>query len=120
MNTSNQCAAKGCPNTRDGGAFVGDFCLPCDLTLRSGKHIKSVPAAWPMHPDDEVTGEVHGYMCKVDFECELGGAAGGNKVYADIEDCRKYRKCTPQCGIVKVAVRCIEVVQPEDYGDLDL
>jgi hypothetical protein len=31
------CAAKDCVNKRNEGAFVGDFCLPCDRALRSGK-----------------------------------------------------------------------------------
>jgi len=71
----------------------------------------------PMFPDDKQTGEMHGYMCKVDFECELGFAEGGNTVYPSVENLKERRKCTPQCGIVKVAVRCLEVVQAEKYTD---
>lgn len=67
-----------------------------------------------MSPDDEATGEVHGYMCLVDFECELGAARGGNTVYPSIEDCRRHRKCVASCGIVKVAIRALEIVQPEN------
>ena len=63
-----------------------------------------------MFPDGP-DGEVHGYMCLVDFECELGSASGGNTVYPSIEDCQKRRKCVLGCGIVKVAVRALEIVQ---------
>lgn len=34
---SPKCAAKDCVNRRGEGSFVGDFCLPCDRALRSGK-----------------------------------------------------------------------------------
>ena len=57
-------------------------------------------------------------MCKVDFECELGAAMGGNLVFPSIEDCRKHRKCVDQCGIVKVRVSGVEVVQEENYDDV--
>lgn len=70
----------------------------------------------PMFPD-EGDDTVYGYMCKVDFECELGGAEGGNRIFADPEDCRRCRPCVSQCGMVKVAIRAIEIVQPENYGE---
>ena len=60
---------------------------------------------------EDTPGEVHGYMCLVDFECELGSAEGGNRIYPSIEDCRERRKCVSSCGIVKVAVRALEIVQ---------
>lgn len=34
--TTNQCAAHGCQNKRGEGAFIGDFCAPCDSALRYG------------------------------------------------------------------------------------
>lgn len=62
----------------------------------------------PMNGDE--SGAVIGYMCRIDFECELGVALGGNTIYPDIEDCREKRKCTDICGIVEVEVRCRRIV----------
>lgn len=59
-----------------------------------------------------------GYMCKVDFECELGEYHGGNLVYPSIEDIKHHRKCTEQCGIVEVEVVLKRVVQESDYSSL--
>lgn len=56
-------------------------------------------------------GAVVGYMCLVDFECELGAAADGNHIYPSIESCREHRKCTDRCGIVEVEVRARKIVQ---------
>ena len=67
----------------------------------------------------EEDGSVIGYMCKVDYECELGAAAGGNVVYPIVEDLKERRRCVDECGIVKVAVSLVEVVQEENYGDYD-
>ena len=54
---------------------------------------------------------VLGYMCLIDFECELGGAADGNHIYPSVEECREGRKCTEQCGIVEVKVEATRIVQ---------
>lgn len=54
---------------------------------------------------------VIGYMCLTDFECELGGAIGGNTVYPSAEDLRKRRGCVAECGIVEVEVRARRIVQ---------
>ena len=62
---------------------------------------------------------VTGYMCLTDFECELGMACGGNTVYPSENNLRKYRKCVPQCGIAKVKVVGIDVLQEPDYGDVE-
>lgn len=58
---------------------------------------------------------VIGYMDLVDFECELGCAMGGNKVYPSITDLKESKKCVEGCGIVKVKVEFIEIV---DEGTL--
>lgn len=52
-----------------------------------------------------------GYMCKTDFEYELGFAAGGTTVYSSIEDLRVNRKCVDSCGIVEVEVILRSVIQ---------
>ncbi len=56
-----------------------------------------------------------GYMDKVDFEHELGEALGGNKVYSSLEDLRRQKPCTDSCGIVRVEVRAVEVVQETNF-----
>ena len=60
-----------------------------------------------------------GYMCKVDFECELGMADGGNRVFPSVENLKKHRKCYDQCGIVEVEVSFKSVVEPSNFwGDV--
>jgi hypothetical protein len=70
----------------------------------------------PMNRDNDEDPFVIGYMCLVDFECELGMASDGNTIYPSIEACKKYRPCTHSCGIVEVAVLFRKIVQePDDY-----
>lgn len=45
-----------------------------------------------------------GYMCLIDYECELGYAKGGNKIYPSIEDLKECHDCWDECGIVEVKV----------------
>jgi len=45
-----------------------------------------------------------GYMCKTDYEHELGSAVGGVIVYSSIEDLKEHKKCWQDCGIVEVLV----------------
>lgn len=59
---------------------------------------------------------IYGYMCKVDFECELGCALGGNTIYPSIKNLRERRGCVDQCGIVKVAVVAVDIVQETNYN----
>ncbi len=66
-----------------------------------------------MYAEDD--GAVIGYMCLVDWECELGAALGGNTIYPDEEDCAASRKCVASCGMVEVEVRFRRIVlQPTD------
>lgn len=58
---------------------------------------------------------VLGYMCGVDWQHEIGMAAGGNSVYASPEDCAKNEKCTDACGLVEVKVRFSRWVKPQDF-----
>ena len=53
-----------------------------------------------------------GYMCKVDFEWEVGEALGGTRIYPSLEDLKENCKCVKECGIVKVRVELLEVVEP--------
>lgn len=65
-----------------------------------------------MWNEDETTG----YMCLVDYECELGAAQGGNVVYPSMDDCLKSRKCAKSCGIVEVKVTATKVVKEPEEG----
>ena len=68
----------------------------------------------------EEDGGITGYMCKTDFDFELGMAADGNRVFPSVTALRESRSCVDQCGIVEVKVFCTRVVQEENYwGDED-
>ena len=56
-------------------------------------------------------GEVHGYMCRIDWEYELGAASDGDRVYPSLKALQHHRKCVSECGIVEVAVRLVRVVE---------
>ena len=62
----------------------------------------------------EQDGSVRGFMCRVDWECEIGGAMGGNKVYPSVEDLKRNRECVAWCGIVEVRVSLVRVVEEGD------
>ena len=55
-----------------------------------------------------------GYMCMIDFEDELGRAAGGNRVYSSVEDLKKNHDCWESCGIVKVRVEYVSTIVEQD------
>jgi hypothetical protein len=68
------------------------------------------------HNNNVDPGEVRtGYMCLVDFDCELGeqGPDNGPKVYPSLETLRETRTCIPLCGWAKVAVIKLE----QEAGD---
>jgi len=47
---------------------------------------------------------VPGWMCKTDFDCELGQASGGATVHPSLEDLKDRRKCVYHCGTQQVRV----------------
>ena len=59
-----------------------------------------------MKTEDEIY-----YMCKTDFEYELGYAAGGNSVYSSLEDLKECRPCVDFCGIVAVKIEYVCTVE---------
>lgn len=67
-----------------------------------------------MASTDDDAHVVIGYMCRIDWECELGSAGGGIKVYSSVEDLCENRKCVTGCGIVEVEVRIRRVVSEGD------
>lgn len=52
----------------------------------------------------EKDGSVIGYMCAIDWSCELGAAMGGNTVYPSVDDLKRNHECWEDCGIVEVKV----------------
>jgi hypothetical protein len=66
-----------------------------------------------MKNDDRV---VTGFMCKVDWDHELGAALGGNTVFASEADLIANKKCTDECGIVEVEVRLKRVIRESDFS----
>jgi hypothetical protein len=46
----------------------------------------------------------YGYMCKTDFDFEVGEASNGVSVYKSKEDCLANLPCVTECGIVKVKI----------------
>lgn len=58
-----------------------------------------------------------GYMCRTDYEYELGSAGGGIEVYASVNDLKKHRKCWSDCGIVEVEVTLKKEVENDKTSD---
>lgn len=48
-----------------------------------------------------------GFMCKTDFEMELGKTNGGVIIYPTEKDCKNRRDCIDQCGMVEVEIRVV-------------
>jgi len=62
---------------------------------------------------------VTGFMDGIDFECELGHAKDGNKVYPSIEALEKgVDHSLVECGIVEVEVRFVRWIRKPDYSEL--
>jgi len=60
------------------------------------------------------------YMCRTDYDHELGAAMGGNVVYPSVEDLKLHRGCITECGIVAVRVEFVRVVEEGClHGDCD-
>jgi hypothetical protein len=72
----------------------------------------------PDHPlwGDE-KGNVIGYMDKVDWDYEIGGAAGGNKIFPSIDDLKHCKPCVDSCGIVEVEVRLRRIIKESDFSE---
>lgn len=57
---------------------------------------------------------VIGYMCGIDFTCELGGASGGSRVYPGAREAL----CQAGCGVVEVEVIGRRYIV-EDYYEIE-
>ncbi len=56
-----------------------------------------------------------GYMCKIDFDHELGTCSKPSKVFSDIESLIEEHDCANECGIVEVEVCLIKVVKESTF-----
>jgi hypothetical protein len=56
------------------------------------------------------------FMCTVDFEDELGNAAGGNTVFPSLNDLKRNRSCWNSCGVVEVHVSFVREVVAQDLS----
>jgi hypothetical protein len=59
----------------------------------------------------EIDDEVIGYMCRIDWEFEIGNASDGNKIYPCIDSLKKGHPCASECGIVEVVVRFSKMIE---------
>jgi hypothetical protein len=60
----------------------------------------------------------YGYMCLTDFNLELGEALGKAEVYVSVDDLKVHRPCVKECGIVKVKITFVEIMQNSNFfGD---
>jgi hypothetical protein len=66
----------------------------------------------PMNRENDEDDFVLGYMCLVDFECEIGAALDGNKVYPSERSLREHMPCVEDCGIVEVKVSFSRLIRP--------
>lgn len=59
------------------------------------------------------------YMCGVDYQQELDpDQSGPVPVYSSVEALKRERSCWPECGIVRVQVKVVEWVEPQQLlGD---
>lgn len=57
-----------------------------------------------------------GYMCKTDYDDEMGYASDGVRVFPSLRALKEARKCLDQCGIVKVRIQLLEVIQESDFS----
>jgi hypothetical protein len=58
-----------------------------------------------------------GYMCKIDYDHELGHACGGTSVYSSLEDLKEHHDCWEECGIVEVKITLKEVILETNLFD---
>ena len=57
-----------------------------------------------------------GYMCLTDYDWELAEARHPSCIWASIESLKEDRPCVEECGIVKVKIVCVEIIQEPDFS----
>ena len=54
----------------------------------------------------------YGYMCTTNWDWELGEALGGTAIYPSVDDLKRECKCVTHCGITKVKISFVKMVDP--------
>ena len=62
-------------------------------------------------------GSVTGFMCATAWECELGAASAGNRIFPSLDDAKKSLKCASDCGIVEVRVTFVSQPMRGDWPE---
>lgn len=62
-------------------------------------------------------GTVTGFMCAIDWECEIGAASDGNKIYPSVDALKRAHKMWEHCGIVEVKVSFQQVIHEGIEGN---
>jgi hypothetical protein len=57
-----------------------------------------------------------GYMCGVDFQCEIDPAVEFPIVYSTIKALKKERTCWVQCGIVEVELNIKKWIKKQNFN----
>lgn len=101
--------------TQDNGASAdADRAVAADAAEPEVSALRaSIPSA--MWAADD--GGVIAYMDTVDFECELGAASGGNRIYPSPDDLKRHSQCWQRCGITEVKVFAVREVHPQNLWD---
>lgn len=100
--------------------YGGNDCRP--IALMPQENIEDAKAEAQRHHEQQLMKWLHeeeteaAYMCKTSFDWEIENCS--INLYPSEDAIRRECKCVKQCGIVKVNVSLAEVVQEEDYSDL--
>lgn len=96
---------RGCP--------VGP-CIKCGLDIRewNQRMIAAVIALMAAGVPNCTTSQIRtGYMCKVNFDFELGQSSGGSVIYGSLEELKEKHTCFEECGIVEVEITLKSVIR---------
>ena len=107
--TEHCCSIHGCKyGNHDCTVVMGikEQSFPCEDCYDDAEKLGIEPEQLRHYPKPRI-----GYMCKTDFDHELGQAAGGTVIYPSINDLKRSRRCADECGIVKVEIRFLDVEQ---------
>lgn len=73
----------------------------------------------PLEPDEgeEAVDETAHilYMCKTDFDYELGQVFEGTKIYRSVKALEYDRPCVSECGVVMVKVTLLQIVKEANF-----
>jgi len=84
------------------------------LVLQHDKFVHKSKIKKKVVEEKDVSGQegfVYAYMCLVDWQYEAPFNMTGNRIFYDIESLKRSLPCVEDCGIVKVKVSFVEVIQ---------